>query len=216
MGIFTKTLPELVGKILAKEEQMTARISELEGNIRELNNSIQSKANELVNYELSNDTESQQQCKDAIKSYRSQIVELEDLLGAYKTNLNSYSVPESDLVKIKEAAKKEQKARSEKIQANQTKIEQAKSQIKKLQSSVNDLKEQNNKIINDKSELKEIEKVIKYIDPMANQLRSKTGFISAWINDGDTEQCFIIEGLKQPPRNLASDQVQILHDEWLK
>lgn len=197
MDVFTKSLPDLIKKALAKKEKMTVRIAELDGNIQNLNNSLQDKVKELVNYELANDVESQQQCKDAIKSYREQIVDLNDLLIAYQNELNSYSVPESDLLKIKEAAKKEQNIRSKKIQSIITKIEQTELQIKKLQASVTDLKEQNNKISSDDSELKEIEKVIKYIDPMADKLRSKKGFINAWINDGNTEQYFIIEELKQ-------------------
>lgn len=198
MGIFTKTLPELIGKVQAKEEKMKDRIAELEGEIQEISKLIQVKTSELVNYELSDDKDNQNLCRSAIKDHREQIIEIQGLLEAYKDELNNVSIPEGDLSKIKAAALKEQDARIKKLESIQSQKAQLEKQTKDIQQKTESLSTEYKQIHADESAIQEVIKVLRYVDPLTEKLDNygKRGFAMAWLHDGDTEQYFYSQGIK--------------------
>lgn len=198
MGIFTKTLPELVGKVLAREEKVKERIAELEGNIQEISNLIKAKTSQLVQYELAGDTENQKLCRDAIRDHRAEIEEIKGLLEAYRDEMNNISIPEGELSKIKAAALKEQEARKKKMDSIKVQQEQFEKQIEELKKKVKDLSSDYDRIHSDDSAIQEVIKVLRYVDPLTEKLRqhSKEGFAMAWLHDGDTEQYFYLDRIK--------------------
>lgn len=100
------------------------------------------------------------------------------------------SFSEGDLQKIKEAAIKEKNARFQKLSTIQMEREKLQRQITELQQKDKDLSLEYDRVHGDRQEQKEIRKILRYIDPRTAELPHYQidSFISAWINDGDTER----------------------------
>lgn len=193
--MFTKDLSKLVAKVLEKEEKIKNKITDLEARIVATNSLVQAEVKKLVEYELSEDEDQQNQCKKAIKGHREKIVELQDLLNAYRDELNSFSTSESNLLKIKKAAIQEREARASKATTLLSEKEKAEQQIKKLQEKVKIISLEHDRVAKDEQEIVEIRKIIKYIDPRAEKLEKlddfvMDNFISKWLIDGNTERYF--------------------------
>ncbi|MGD6879279.1 hypothetical protein [Bacillus infantis] len=192
MGIFTKDLSELVAKVKDRETKINSRVNEIKEAIAKHKIVIDTKRTQLVEAEINNDSRGIQSTKDAIKKLKEKVAELNESLESYKAN--KFSLLENELQKVKEAGMKERQARHNKLRSLRQEQEKIEKHIEDLQKRSKELSSEIDLVSTDKYEISQIEQVLAYIEPRATKLsntffkRDKEMFISAWLEDGDTEQ----------------------------
>lgn len=205
MGIFSKTLPELVEKALAKKEKIEQQIANLEEQIQKVNSNIQEQTHHLVNFELEEDTANQDKCKKEIRKLKIQENEMQDRVNAYKGMLEKGCLSEQEQEEIKKVANKEGEERYRQQSAHRQ--EKKKLEMEKEER----IAEIDKKIAEIDSEIAELERqssrnrdslvrsILPMIEPNYKKIRwgDTEGYINKWLNDHDTSQHFKQDEVQQ-------------------
>lgn len=194
MPIFNKGLSELIKNLLAKveerEEKIRKKITEYEAKASNLQASINTENSNLVQFQLDEDAQGEERCQKNLKKLRDELVCIEDLIKAYRGELERKHFVEADMKKIHAAALKEKENRLNKkrelletIKKTEAKIEELERELKKLRSDYS---------FEGRTETDELERVIKFIDPRAAKLYhyDKKRFLEHWLKGEDTEHLF--------------------------
>jgi len=182
-----KTLAELIAdfqkQVSERNQKINVRITTLEEEAGQIRADIEAETKSLVEHEMNDDKAAAEKAQKVIRKLNLRLVEVQDLIIAYRKELKSKGSYVRSLEKIRAAAAQERAVRQERI--NQLASERDEI-VKKIEGLKNQLKqiEANISQAHIDAEVNTLKRIVKHIDPRAAALtgyREQERYLVRWI-----------------------------------
>jgi len=196
MQIFkAKTLDELIAnfqsQIENRENKIKARISTLETEAGQIRKDIETETKTLVEAELSEDAAAQEKARKAIRKHNQRLTEVQDLIAAFRRELQNKSVSAKDIQKIREAAIKEHEQKLQKLKDLDNERISIEQQIKQLEDRVKQVSSERSRILDNGAVEKKLVAIKDFIDDRRIDIIPKDNrfdierFLLQWVLDSE-------------------------------
>lgn len=185
--MITKDLNKLVDKVLKREEKIESAIKKEKEKKESLQTEIKELTKGIVNADISDDFSKKSELEKQLKQKRLDMADIDSMIEAYSNELNNRELSEKELDKIKDSAKKVVEERTQKVSSLSNEIDDLGLEIKKLEQEKEDKERQRSNLTSSysRTEVAQIKKIIKYIEPRKFKYQGEENYISNWI-DGET------------------------------
>lgn len=128
-------IEELLGQVQDRRDKIESKIASLEQDVEKIKSDIAKETKDHIQCELSGDAQGQEKCNKSLRKLREQLNEVQDLISAYKYELDKKIDSTEDISKkIQTAALKERKERYDRIRKLNELARETEIQITELQN----------------------------------------------------------------------------------
>lgn len=185
-----KSLPEIISafraKVTERREKIGAKIAALEQEAAEIRAKAERVSRQLVEAEFADDTKGQETARRLLRQLRQELDETQNLMDAYRGELNNCGRYEADIVRIRAAAAKERKLRLEGLEKLTTERSDVQRQIDALQEKLKQIDGDIERARVD-AEARELARILGHIDPRLEKIPSyeHERVLGHWISGND-------------------------------